>query len=78
MSFLKLLLPSLIMTRFINSPFLADKFFGIAVLSFNKIFSFNLIKGVLTIILLVGTYIKKVFILNIIKSRPGFVLRVNL
>ena len=39
--FPRLLLPSLLMTKFINSPFPADESFGITVLSFNKALSFN-------------------------------------
>ena len=77
-SFPRLLSPSLLVTRFINSPSPADKSFGIAVLSLNKALSFNWIKGVLTTILLAGTYIKKVFKLSTVKSRPGSVFGANL
>ena len=66
------------MTRFINSPSPVDKSFGITVLFFNKAFFFSWIKGVLIIIFLVGTYIKKVFKFSIVKSCPGFVFRANL
>ena len=77
-SFLKSLSPSLLVTRSINSPSPADKSFGITVLSLNKTLSFNWIKGVLTIILLTGTYTKKIFKLSTAKSRPGSVFRANL
>ena len=66
------------MTRFINSLSPVDKSLGITVLSLNKTFSFRLIKGVLIIIFLAGTYIKKVFKLSTVKNRPGFVFGANL
>ena len=40
--------------------------------------SFNLIKRVLTTILLTGTHTKKVFKLSTAKNRPGSVFRANL
>ena len=63
--------------RPINSPFRANKSSEIVVLSLNKAFSLSLIKGVLTTILLAGTYTKKVRKLSTAKRRPGSVLEAS-
>ena len=48
------------------------------VFSFNKLLSFSSIKGVLTTILLISIYIKKVLKLSTAKRRPEFVLKASL